>query len=85
MKLNVNKLEVYALSSFDLICLFFCYQGFLVSDWDGLETISEPQGSDNRNCVKLGINAGIDMVLNEFSSGSGFLKDTKIVNQCYCR
>ncbi|WZY98844.1 hypothetical protein YC2023_071173 [Brassica napus] len=39
------------------------FKGFLVSDWDGLETISEPQGSDNRNCVKLGINAGIDMVM----------------------
>ncbi|KAJ4890449.1 Glycosyl hydrolase family protein [Raphanus sativus] len=42
------------------------FKGFLVSDWDGLETISEPQGSDNRNCVKLGINAGIDMVMVPF-------------------
>jgi beta-glucosidase len=46
--------------------LSFCYQGFLVSDWDGLETISEPEGSNYRNCVKLGINAGIDMVMVPF-------------------
>lgn len=64
MKRNLNKLEVYALSSFYPLC--FCYQGFLVSDWDGLETISEPEGSNYRNCVKLGINAGIDMVMNDF-------------------
>ncbi|VVB04571.1 unnamed protein product [Arabis nemorensis] len=42
------------------------FKGFLVSDWDGLETISEPQGSNYRNCVKLGINAGIDMVMVPF-------------------
>ncbi|CAA7036670.1 unnamed protein product [Microthlaspi erraticum] len=42
------------------------FKGFLVSDWDGLETISEPQGSNYRDCVKLGINAGIDMVMVPF-------------------
>ncbi|AEE78232.1 Glycosyl hydrolase family protein [Arabidopsis thaliana] len=42
------------------------FKGFLVSDWDGLETISEPEGSNYRNCVKLGINAGIDMVMVPF-------------------
>ncbi|KAL1220206.1 putative beta-D-xylosidase 6 [Cardamine amara subsp. amara] len=42
------------------------FKGFVVSDWDGLETISEPQGSNYRNCVKLGINAGIDMVMVPF-------------------
>ncbi|KAF8094152.1 hypothetical protein N665_0369s0035 [Sinapis alba] len=42
------------------------FKGVLVSDWDGLETISEPQGSNYRDCVKLGINAGIDMVMVPF-------------------
>ncbi|CAH8355233.1 unnamed protein product [Eruca vesicaria subsp. sativa] len=42
------------------------FKGLLVSDWDGLETISEPKGSDYRNCVKLGINAGVDMVMVPF-------------------
>ncbi|KAG7564745.1 Glycoside hydrolase family 3 C-terminal domain [Arabidopsis suecica] len=42
------------------------FKGFLVSDWDGLETISEPEGSNYRNCIKLGINAGIDMVMVPF-------------------
>ncbi|CAH8267726.1 unnamed protein product [Arabidopsis lyrata] len=42
------------------------FKGFLVSDWDGLETISKPEGSNYRNCVKLGINAGIDMVMVPF-------------------
>ena len=44
--------------------LFFFYvQGFVVSDWEGIDRLSEPLGSDYRYCIAQSVNAGIDMVL----------------------
>ncbi|KAL1222051.1 putative beta-D-xylosidase 6 [Cardamine amara subsp. amara] len=42
------------------------FKGFLVSDWEGLDRLSEPQGSNYRNCIKIAVNAGIDMVMVPF-------------------
>ncbi|XP_019099673.1 PREDICTED: uncharacterized protein LOC104780507 [Camelina sativa] len=42
------------------------FKGFLVSDWEGLDRLSEPQGSNYRNCIKTAVNAGIDMVMVPF-------------------
>ncbi|WOL02012.1 hypothetical protein Cni_G10731 [Canna indica] len=39
------------------------FQGFVVSDWEGLDRLSQPRGSDYRNCILSSINAGIDMVV----------------------
>ncbi|KAG7627599.1 Glycoside hydrolase superfamily [Arabidopsis thaliana x Arabidopsis arenosa] len=42
------------------------FKGFLVSDWEGLDRLSEPQGSNYRYCIKTAVNAGIDMVMVPF-------------------
>ncbi|CAH8355230.1 unnamed protein product [Eruca vesicaria subsp. sativa] len=42
------------------------FKGFIVSDWEGLDRLSEPRGSNYRNCVKTAVNAGIDMVMVPF-------------------
>ncbi|KAF3602970.1 hypothetical protein F2Q69_00035437 [Brassica cretica] len=42
------------------------FEGFIISDWEALDRLSEPFGSNYRNCVKISINAGIDMVMVPF-------------------
>ncbi|KAK8515134.1 hypothetical protein V6N12_001293 [Hibiscus sabdariffa] len=37
--------------------------GFLISNWNALDKLSEPRGSNYRHCVCTAINAGIDMVM----------------------
>lgn len=39
------------------------FQGFVVSDWEGIDRLCEPRGSDYRYCVAQSVNAGMDMVL----------------------
>ncbi|OVA16561.1 Glycoside hydrolase [Macleaya cordata] len=39
------------------------FQGFLISDWEGLDRITSPPGSNYKDSVKAAINAGIDMVM----------------------
>ncbi|KAJ4884606.1 Glycosyl hydrolase family protein [Raphanus sativus] len=41
------------------------FKGYVVSDWEGLDRLSPPV-SGYRNCVKVAINAGIDMVMVPF-------------------
>ncbi|CAH8350690.1 unnamed protein product [Eruca vesicaria subsp. sativa] len=42
------------------------FKGFIISDWEALDRLSEPFGSNYRHCVKISINAGIDMVMVPF-------------------
>lgn len=35
----------------------------MVSDWEGIDRLSQPHGSDYRYCVLASVNAGIDMVV----------------------
>nr|POF18720.1 periplasmic beta-glucosidase [Quercus suber] len=37
------------------------FKGFLLSDWEGIDTICEPYRADYRHCVLTSINAGLDM------------------------
>ncbi|KAJ8646890.1 hypothetical protein MRB53_008638 [Persea americana] len=39
------------------------FQGFLITDWEGIDRMTSPPGSDYKNSVKTAINAGIDMVM----------------------
>uniref|UniRef100_A0A5B6YWX8 Beta-glucosidase n=1 Tax=Davidia involucrata TaxID=16924 RepID=A0A5B6YWX8_DAVIN len=39
------------------------FKGFLISDWDALDKLSDPVSSNYRSCVLSAINAGIDMVM----------------------
>ncbi|XP_078165317.1 uncharacterized protein LOC144560027 [Carex rostrata] len=38
------------------------FKGFIISDWEGLEKLTNPRNSDKRLSVKLGVLPGIDMV-----------------------
>lgn len=42
------------------LCVFL--QGFVISDWGGIERITTPKGADYMLSIKLAIMAGIDMV-----------------------
>ncbi|KAF5821638.1 putative glucan 1,3-beta-glucosidase [Helianthus annuus] len=39
------------------------FKGMVITDWEGLDSLYEPYGSNYRTAVSLGINAGIDMVM----------------------
>ncbi|TVU19617.1 hypothetical protein EJB05_35777 [Eragrostis curvula] len=42
------------------------FKGFLVSDWEGIDRLCEPQkarGSDYRYCIAQSVNAGMDMIM----------------------
>lgn len=39
------------------------FEGFVISDWDGHETVCDPYGADYRYCISATVNAGIDMMM----------------------
>ncbi|GAU25719.1 hypothetical protein TSUD_216490 [Trifolium subterraneum] len=39
------------------------FKGFVISDWEGIDELCQPYGSDYRYCISTSINAGIDMVM----------------------
>ncbi|XP_022150942.1 uncharacterized protein LOC111018971 [Momordica charantia] len=39
------------------------FKGFVISDWEGLDRLSKPKGSNYRFCISSAVNAGIDMVM----------------------
>ncbi|KAK9755727.1 hypothetical protein RND81_01G045700 [Saponaria officinalis] len=42
------------------------FKGFVISDWEGIDRLCEPQGADYRFCISSSINAGMDMVMVPF-------------------
>lgn len=38
------------------------FQGFVISDWQGIDRITTPQGVNYTNSLRAGVHAGIDMV-----------------------
>lgn len=40
-------------------------QGFVVSDWAGLDRLNVPRGENYRDCISSAVMAGIDMVETE--------------------
>ncbi|XP_051192946.1 uncharacterized protein [Lolium perenne] len=42
------------------------FQGFVVSDWEALDRLSEPKGSNYRECNAKSVNAGMDMIMIPF-------------------
>ncbi|KAL5580812.1 hypothetical protein UlMin_013254 [Ulmus minor] len=42
------------------------FKGFVISDWEGLDRLIHPRGSNYRYCLSSAINAGIDMVMEPF-------------------
>lgn len=45
----------------------FVVQGFVVSDWEGIDRITDPPKSDYNYSVLTSISAGLDMVSVAFS------------------
>ncbi|KAI0509774.1 hypothetical protein KFK09_010370 [Dendrobium nobile] len=37
------------------------FKGFLISDWEGIDRLTWPHGSNYRYCISASVNAGIDM------------------------
>ncbi|XP_058109259.1 uncharacterized protein LOC131252629 [Magnolia sinica] len=42
------------------------FKGFVISDWEGIDRLSHPHGSDFTYCISASINAGMDMVMVPF-------------------
>ncbi|GER26978.1 4-glucanase [Striga asiatica] len=55
-----NKLKFKANFEFIVILLF---QGFVISDWQGIDKITSPPGSNYTYSILASINAGIDMIM----------------------
>ncbi|KAJ4725634.1 Beta-glucosidase [Melia azedarach] len=39
------------------------FKGFIISDWEGLDRLCQPHGSNYRYCISTAVSAGIDMVM----------------------
>ncbi|XP_023519727.1 uncharacterized protein LOC111783079 [Cucurbita pepo subsp. pepo] len=39
------------------------FRGFVISDWEGIDRLTRPRGSNYRFCISAAVNAGIDMVM----------------------
>ncbi|KAJ0793736.1 putative glucan 1,3-beta-glucosidase [Helianthus annuus] len=95
---NKLKFKVYSLiqliltktktlTSYDefLMIFFFIFiQGFVISDWQGIDTITDPPHSNYTYSILTGINAGIDMVMvpynyTEFIDGLTYLVKNKFI------
>lgn len=46
------------------------FKGFIISDWQGVDRISEPPGVDLKHSTELSLNAGVDMVRRTSTSTS---------------
>ncbi|KAJ3703385.1 hypothetical protein LUZ61_007090 [Rhynchospora tenuis] len=42
------------------------FKGLVVSDWEGIDRLCKPHGSNYRYCVAASINAGVDMIMIPF-------------------
>ncbi|KAG0487819.1 hypothetical protein HPP92_006630 [Vanilla planifolia] len=39
------------------------FKGFVISDWEGIDRLTRPLGSNYRYCISSSVNAGIDMIM----------------------
>ncbi|CAL9191082.1 unnamed protein product [Musa hybrid cultivar] len=39
------------------------FKGFVISDWEGIDRLCQPHGSNYRYCISASVNAGIDMIM----------------------
>lgn len=69
LSLSVNYVDPHAtrLGISQTNCsLFIEFQGFVISDWQGIDRITSPPHSNYTYSVQAGIQAGIDMVCISF-------------------
>ncbi|GER44807.1 4-glucanase [Striga asiatica] len=60
------------------------FKGFVISDWQGIDKITSPPHANYVNSIRVGINAGIDMVMvpynyKEFIGGLTYLVKKRLV------
>ncbi|CAA0822577.1 Glycosyl hydrolase family protein [Striga hermonthica] len=60
------------------------FKGFVISDWQGIDKITSPPHANYVNSIRVGINAGIDMVMvpynyREFINGLTYLVKNRLV------
>ncbi|KAJ9543657.1 hypothetical protein OSB04_023364 [Centaurea solstitialis] len=60
---NGTKLHSHRFLLTDVLKHKWGFQGIVISDWEGIDRLSNPRGSNYRNAVSCAINAGIDMVM----------------------
>ncbi|CAJ1970618.1 unnamed protein product [Sphenostylis stenocarpa] len=63
---NGNKLHGHHFLLTEILKEKLGFKGFVISDWEGIDEICEPYGSDYRCCISTAINSGIDMVMVPF-------------------
>ncbi|KAL4299916.1 hypothetical protein AHAS_Ahas17G0148700 [Arachis hypogaea] len=60
---NGNKLHGHHFLLTEILKGKLGFKGFVISDWEGIDELCQPYGSDYRHCISTAINAGIDMVM----------------------
>ncbi|KAL5125098.1 Beta-glucosidase BoGH3B [Glycine soja] len=63
---NGNKLHGHHFLLNEILKEKLGFKGFVISDWEGIDELCQPYGSDYRHCISTAINAGIDMVMVPF-------------------
>ncbi|XLS64965.1 hypothetical protein HN51_024939 [Arachis hypogaea] len=63
---NGNKLHGHHFLLTEILKGKLGFKGFVISDWEGIDELCQPYGSDYRHCISTAINAGIDMVMVPF-------------------
>ncbi|MED6175217.1 hypothetical protein PIB30_076319 [Stylosanthes scabra] len=63
---NGNKLHGHHFLLTEILKGKLGFKGFVISDWEGIDELCQPCGSDYRHCISTAINAGIDMVMVPF-------------------
>ncbi|KAL2649364.1 hypothetical protein R1flu_017492, partial [Riccia fluitans] len=58
VKMHANKFLLTQVLKYQLK-----FKGFLISDWEGIDRITAPQGANYTFSILAGINAGIDMIM----------------------
>jgi hypothetical protein len=46
----------------DITCIDMFSQGFVISDWQGIDRVTSPPHANYSSSVQAGVDAGIDMV-----------------------
>ncbi|RRT37129.1 hypothetical protein B296_00049701 [Ensete ventricosum] len=85
VKMHTNRDLITGVLKNKLGFKMFCYQGLVISDWEGLDRITSPPGANYTYSVEAGINAGIDMVMvpkryAEFIGNLTFLVKHKFIS-----
>ncbi|MCO5555023.1 hypothetical protein L7F22_008562 [Adiantum nelumboides] len=58
VKMSANKFLIN-----DMLKQRMGFRGFTISDWEALDRITDPPGSDDNYSINVAINAGLDMVM----------------------